>query len=162
MPAHDRVASLPKESTIVNQSNDNGDSDSGGFVFHQIGDVETWCDESDDLQTLNDTGKGDWMKTGFAAVMRLAPSGTPNGVYIIFDFHPENSTADRSPRYDLNHWGFLGKEGRQFSCARIANKISDLDLFYQFQIPEIVEHPVEIVRVVKSAQGSMARVTVAE
>lgn len=45
-----------------------------------------------------------------------------------------------------------------------ANKISALDLFRQFQLAaEIVEqHPVEIVRVVKSAQGSLARVTVAE
>lgn len=47
-------------------------------------------------------------------------------------------------------------------CAKTADKVSDFDLFRLFQLTEVVEHPTEIVRVIKSAVGSMVCATIAD
>ena len=47
----------------------------------------------------------------------------------------------------------------QFSCAKIADKVADLDLFRPFKLTEIVRRPIEIVHVAKSAEADMVRVT---
>lgn len=49
-------------------------------------------------------------------------------------------------------WGYFGKTNMQFSCANIADRISDLDPFSLFELTEMVEHPIELVRVIKSAE----------
>lgn len=55
--AYDRVGGMPDKSTLFNESDD---SDNGSFVFHQIGNVEIWSDEQENLQTLEDAGNGPW------------------------------------------------------------------------------------------------------
>lgn len=107
IPAHDRTV-LPEESKLVNENH--REPDEGGFVFNQIGDLETWCNDNEDLRTLEDAGNRDWMKTHFAAVMRLSPRGEANDVYIVYDFYPDyNLTGDRSRRYPGATWGFFGE-----------------------------------------------------
>ena len=78
-PAYDRVDNMPNKSTRLNESND---SDNGGFVFHQIGNVEIWCDEQENLRTLEDAGNGPWFTTTYAAVVKVNNSGASEGIYI--------------------------------------------------------------------------------
>lgn len=159
-PAYDRVDNMPNKSTRLNESDD---SDNGGFVFHQIGNLEIWCDGQENLRTLEDAGNGPWFTTTYAAVVKVNHSGASEGIYIIFDFYePDEATQNRLPRYNGSHWGYLGDTTMQFSVAKIADKISELDLFRPFHLTEIIPHPVEIVRVGTSPQGSMVRVTIAE
>lgn len=50
----------PTRARLLNESDD---SDNDGFVFHQTGNAEIWCDEQENLQTLEDAGKGcNWYK----------------------------------------------------------------------------------------------------
>ena len=160
IPTHNRANDRPEKSRRINVSDDSDDS---GFIFHQIGNVEIWCDEQGNLQTLKDAGEGPWFTDSYAAVMRINKSGASNGVYVMFDFYePDDVNGNRFPKRNDPSWGHLGDGTTQFSCARIADKISDLDLFRPFHLTEIITHPVEIVRVINSAQGSMIRATIAE
>lgn len=94
-PAYDRVDNMPNKSTRLNESDD---SDNGGFVFHQIGNVEIWCDEQENLRTLEDAGNGPWFTTTYAAVVKVNNSGASEGIYIIFDFYePDEATQNRLP-----------------------------------------------------------------
>lgn len=134
----------------------------GRVVFHQIGNVEAWSGEQEGLQTLKDAGEGPWFTKGYAAVMRVNRSGASEGVYIMFDFYqPDDATGNRYPKYNGPLWGYLGGDKTvQFSCARIADKISDLDLFRPFHLTKIVTHPVKIVCTIVSPQGFMIHGTV--
>ena len=59
-PAHDRMDNVPDKSALLNEFDD---SDNVGFVFHRTGNVEIWCDEQENLQTLEGAGKGrNWYK----------------------------------------------------------------------------------------------------
>ena len=58
-------------------------------------------------------------------------------------------------------WGYLGEGTKQFSCARIADCLSDLSLFKPLVFHEVVDRPVETVRTVMTSQGTMIRATVA-
>lgn len=71
-------------------------------------------------------------------------------------------TGERSCRSTETYWGCFGETGRKFLCAKTADKVSDFDLFRLFQLTEVVEHPTEIVRVIKSAVGSMVCATIAD
>lgn len=157
---HDRTNDRPEKSMCINVF---GDSDDGGFIFHQIGDVQIWCAKQGKLQTLKDVGEGPWFTASYAAVVRINKNGASDGVYIMFDFYePDGATGDRLPKLNDPSWGYLGKGKTQFSCARIADKIPDLDLFHPLHLTEVITHPVEIVRVVSTAQRSMIRATITE
>lgn len=105
--------------------------------------MEAWSGEQEGLQTLKDAGEGPWFTKSYAAVMRANRSGASEGVYIMFDFYqPDDATGNRYPKYNGPLWGYLGGDKTvQFSCARIADKISDLDLFRPFHLTNIVTHP---------------------
>lgn len=46
--------------------------------------------------------------------------------------------------------------------AKIADKIEDLRIGRIFELREVVDYPVEIVRAVKTEQGTIVRITVTE
>lgn len=57
-PSYPRVVDMSYKGTLVNESDD---SNNGGFIFHQIGEVEVWCGENKNIQTLHEEGEGPWM-----------------------------------------------------------------------------------------------------
>lgn len=69
--------------------------------------------------------------------------------------------GDRPLKYPGNIWGYFGELENKFSCARIADKTSDLDPFRPFMLTEVVAHPIEIVHAIESATGNMLRATIA-
>lgn len=165
-PAHPRTADLPEQSTALNDSDNPGEV---GFVFFQLGRVEVLYDGEDgEVHSLQDALEGDWMDTRFCAVMRITEGGTADGVYLLYDFYAPNCGESRFPNKDGQYpkedgqfWGYLGEGTKQFSCARIADRLSDLSLFKPLVFHEVVDHPVEIVRAVMASQGTMVRATVA-
>ena len=160
-PVGRREANLSEEST---QSNNSDDSDVGGFVFHQIGTLEYWGDEPENFQNMEDAARGPWLETGFCVAMRFTRSGGANGLYIIYDFYPEaqDGTSRRvDRRYEHIIWGYLPSGKRQFSIAKIADKITDLRFGRTFDLTEVVEHPVELVRCLKTQQQTVIRATIA-
>lgn len=93
--------------------------------------------------------------------MRLTRTGAPNGIYIIYDFYPKDPNGSRPCRCNGGYWGYFDGSGNQFSCAMVADQVSDFHLFRSVYFTEIVRHPIEIVRVVRSPQGSLIRATTA-
>jgi hypothetical protein len=96
--------------------------------------------------------------------MRFTRSGGANGLYIIYDFYPEaqDGTSRRvDQRVEHMVWGYLPGGGRQFSIAKIADEIADLRFGRTFELTEVVEHPVELVRCLKTQQETVIRATIA-
>ncbi|KAI9765294.1 MAG: hypothetical protein M1840_007493 [Geoglossum simile] len=157
-PPKSRKPHFPAESTISNESDDPGYA---GFVFHQIGDLEFWGGGPADLRNLRDYGP--WHSTHFQAVMRFGRNGVANGVYVIYDFYPEHVYLEERQKIDHDEWGYLPDDFTdcQISCAKIADKITDLGPDYTFDFAEALDYPVELVRAVKTSAGAIMRVTVA-
>ena len=59
-------------------------------------------------------------------------------------------------------WGYLPGGGRQFSIAKIADGITDLRFGRTFELTEVVEHLVELVRCLRTQQQTVIRATIAE
>ncbi|KAI9761715.1 MAG: hypothetical protein M1840_001719 [Geoglossum simile] len=147
-------ANFSEEST---KSNRPDDPDHAGFVFHQIGNLEFWGDNPDNLRSYADAAKGPWFPTHFYAVMRFGRNGAANGVYVIFDFYPENELIEH------DNWGYLPGDvtNEQVTFAKIADKITDLRFGRTFDFAEALDYPVELVRAVKTPENAIIRVTVA-
>jgi hypothetical protein len=108
--------------------------------------------------------QGPWLPAEFCVVMRFTRSGGANGLYIIYDFYPEaqDGTSRRvDQRVEHMVWGYLPGGGRQFSIAKIADEIADLRFGRTFELTEVVEHPVELVRCLKTQQETVIRATIA-
>ena len=89
-------------------------------------------------------------------------------LYLLYDFYTPNYGQSRFPNREGQHpkedgqfWGYPGEGTKQFSCARIADCLSDLSFFKPLVFHEVVDRPVEIVRAVMTSQGTMIRATVA-
>jgi hypothetical protein len=160
IPFQSRRANFSEEST---RSNESDDSDHAGFVFHQIGNLEFWGDNPDDLRSDEDAANGTWFSTQFHAVMRFGRNGAANGVYVIYDFYPEDEYLEERRKIDHDNWGFLPSDvtDDQVTFAKIADKITDLRFGHTFDFAEALDYPVELVRAVKTPEGAIIRVTVA-
>lgn len=154
-----KESDFPERST---KSNDTDDPDIGGFVFHQIGVIERWGDEPENLTSYDDAAKGPWMPTGFFAVVRFGRSGYGNGIYIIQDFYPRDVNGKRETRIRGDHWGYLaGPDATaRFSMVKIANTITELKFGRVLNFEEFHKDPVELVRAVKIAGDKVSRVIV--
>jgi hypothetical protein len=156
-PVHRRKANLSEESTVSNESDDPG---IGGFVFHQLGILEVWCDEPEKLQNYDDADDGPWQPAEFCVVNRFGTNGVPDGIYIVCDFYPEDDiTGERYPKSE-EFWGYLGD--RQLSVAKIADRITDLGFNKTLRLTEVVDYPVEVVRTIMTSRGTIIRATIAE
>ncbi|KAI9868509.1 MAG: hypothetical protein M1813_005953 [Trichoglossum hirsutum] len=161
IPSRSRKANFSEEST---RSNESDDSDYAGFVFHQIGNLEIWGDNPRDLGDYEDAANGTWFPTQFHAVMRFGRNGAAaNGVYVIYDFYPEDEYLQERRKIDHDNWGFLPSDvtNDQVTFAKIADKITDLRFGHTFDFAEALDYPVELVRAVKTPEGAIIRVTVA-
>ncbi|KAI9764144.1 MAG: hypothetical protein M1839_006043 [Geoglossum umbratile] len=160
IPSRSRKANFSEQST---RSNESDDSDYAGFVFHQIGNLEFWGDNPDDLRSYEDAANGKWFPTHFHAVIRFGRNGAANGVYVIYDFYPENEYLEERQKIDHDNWGYLPSDvtDDQITFAKIADKITDLRFGRTFDFAEALDYPVELVRAVKTPENAIIRVTVA-
>jgi hypothetical protein len=92
--------------------------------------------------------------------MRFGRTGAANGVYIIYDFYPKEDNPEREMRIEDEYSGYLSGDQR-FFLAKIADDINELNFRYTFDLREMVDHPVQLVRAVKTADGSIIRATTA-
>ncbi|KAI9767865.1 MAG: hypothetical protein M1840_005358 [Geoglossum simile] len=97
IPVRSRKANLSEMST---KSNESDDSEIAGFVFHQIGTLEYWGDMVENFHSLDDIARGPWLPTGFRVVVRFGRNGAANGIYIIYDFYPEDEWGERDVKLD--------------------------------------------------------------
>jgi hypothetical protein len=161
IPLRSRKANLSERST---KSNESDDLEIAGFVFHQIGTLQYRGDEVENFQSLEDAARGPWLATGFGVVVRFGRSGAANGIYIIYDFYPEDEWGERNLKLDDDeYWGRLPKDRthQQFSMAKIADTITELRFGRMFTLTEVLDYPVEIVRAVKTPEDAIIRVTIA-
>ncbi|KAI9776167.1 MAG: hypothetical protein M1839_000583 [Geoglossum umbratile] len=158
IPVRSRQANFSEEST---KSNESDDLETGGFVFHQIGNLEQWGDEPENLTSYEDAANGTWLPTDFHVVVRFGRSGAANGIYIIHDFYPVDERGSRDRKIVTDWWGCLPGGGPRFSIAKIAKEITDLGFGRTFDLTEALDYPVELVRAVRTPEDATIRVTVA-
>ncbi|KAI9761453.1 MAG: hypothetical protein M1840_001797 [Geoglossum simile] len=160
IPSRSRKANLSEMST---RSNESDDSDYAGFVFHQIGNLEYWGSDPKSLKTYDDAANGSWFPTRFHAVMRFGRNGAANGVFVIYDFYPEDEYLEERRKVNDPHWGYLPSDvsDKPISIAKIAGKITDLRFGRTFDFMGPLDYPVELVRATKTPEDTVIRVTVA-
>ena len=158
-PPGSRQAKLPDESTRCNESDD---SDLGGFVFHQIGILQTWGDEPEAMRNTQDAAEREWLNTDFCVVMRFGRNGIANGLYLIFDFYSPDENGCRDWKASDNNWGWMLDWNEQICMAKLADDIHELSFGRMLNLTERLDYPVEIVRAVKTAENTIMRATIAE
>ncbi|KAI9762591.1 MAG: hypothetical protein M1840_001217 [Geoglossum simile] len=137
IPFRSRQANFSEKST---KSNESDDLETGGFVFHQIRNLEYWGDEPENLTSYEDAANGTWLLTDFHVAMKEVP------------------VIKRS----LLIGGVACQEAApQFSIAKIANKITDLRFGRTFDLMEALDYLMELVRAVKTPEDAAIRITVA-
>ena len=99
--------------------------------------------------------------------MRFGRTGAANGVYIIYVFYPQYDGGDeRELKITDDDWGYLpdpkSEMELQFSIAKISDSINELGSENKLKLSEVVQHPVEIVRAVKTPMNTVTCATVAE
>lgn len=141
--------------------------DSHGFhILHQIGSVMFYSGESSEGKGTTE-GQGDrkWLETGFALVSDVT-SGKAGAVYLVYNFYPYIPNLDGCSHIDNDYeWGFLPGEEEdeeQFSCAKIADSLDDLNEEYQFQWGKRYQYEVELVPAVQNPDGTLDRQIVDE
>ena len=141
-------------------SNESDDALTGGFTCIQLGQVECFygADALDPVQC------DCWEYTGFCAVISFTSSGRASGIYFIYDFYQVDKCAgmntDRKERnFDKQLWGLLPNSQVQFSCAKVAEEkdITNLTQDFQFQLSEVSNHEVGLVRAVLTSQNTIIR-----
>lgn len=164
-PMHLESRRKRRLSQMSSDLNADVDCKDGGFVFHQLGPLEYWSGNNDlkVLQNPNLAKEGMWMPTRFYVVIRFSSDGTPGGIYIVYDFYPEDGGGNRDRKIEHDEWGYLhGLEFEDpFSIAKIADDIKELSFDRRLNLTELRDYPVEIVEAVWTSHGTVVRVTVA-
>ncbi|KAK2766695.1 hypothetical protein FQN54_006008 [Arachnomyces sp. PD_36] len=154
---------LPPKSTDLNEFDD---WQGGGFVFYHLGYLETWSGPEESWLQGRSRPAREWDSDNWNVVIRLSSDGTPGGIYVIYDMYPPDDLIDErgDAKIEGDHWGFFPNAAEylhpQFSMAKVADDIRQLGFDYKLNLTEVVEHPVEIVRAVKTLRGTIVRTTV--
>jgi hypothetical protein len=103
------------------------------------------------------------LPTGFRVVVRFGRNGAANGIYLIYDFYPEDECGERGLKVTGDYWGRLPEDrsNQQFSMAKLADTIMELRFGHTFTLTEVLDYPVELVRAVKTPEDAIIRVTIA-
>ncbi|KAL8839279.1 MAG: hypothetical protein Q9170_001796 [Blastenia crenularia] len=148
------------------ESNDSAESDdydpNNFHIMYQIGALRAYMGKAtSDKDKIAD--KKSWRDTGFALVTDVT-TGTARGVWIVYNFYPKDADGDRYHLDDDDEWGWLpGYEGiddRQFSVAKIADRLSQLGSGFNFGLSNQIPHEPELVRVVKDFYGRLQKQSV--
>ncbi|KAL7926894.1 hypothetical protein ACQKWADRAFT_326950 [Trichoderma austrokoningii] len=140
---------LPLNRRALDLSEESTKPEAPGFIFHELGTLQcpTNFKDSDDYD-------GDWEETGFSVVARLSASGHIDGVYIIYNMNPRDAFTWKREKVTHSKWGILpSSPGEQFSCARIGKAMGDFGFMNKLAWNDQIQHPVELVRVVKAPMG---------
>lgn len=156
-PPCKRESTRSKRST---KSTESGDTDGQGFVFYQIGELEIRYTDDSHIEN-EDYDDAYWLQTGFHVVIRFGKTGDENGVYIVYDFHPEDDDGIRK-RTTSETWGDLGRHEGHIALASIAVCFRQLSAKYEFNMTEVIPWPVELVRAKINQLGFIQRTTVSE
>ena len=140
-------------------------SDSHEFrILHQIGGIMFYDGDFSKVNAEADTSCK-WLDTYFALASDVT-SGKPGAVYLIYDFFPFIPNLDECKHIDNDYeWGFLPKDSEnddQFSCAKIADSLNDLNEDYEFQWGKRYNYEVELIPAVQSPDGTLDRQVVDE
>ena len=114
------------------------------------------------MRKAEDAAEGEWLNTDFCVVMRFGRNGVANGLYLIFDFYSPDENGYRDWKVSENNWGWMLDWNKQFCMAKLADDIHELSFGRMLNLTERLEHPVEIVRAVKTAGNTIMRATIAE
>ncbi|KAL7899013.1 hypothetical protein HDV63DRAFT_379171 [Trichoderma sp. SZMC 28014] len=166
-PRNRRALNLSEQST---QSAESDDADAPGFVFHELGELQSLlCDTFDELPRTLEEGDHPiigtcWERTGFSVVARLGNSGRMDGIYVIYNMNPWNEDIGSRRQVKEDNWGIPPSSPEeqqvQFSCAKIGNALRDFGFGKRLRWTEQIQHPVELVWAVRSSTGSAMRITV--
>ena len=170
-PTNRRKRRRPGLSSVSNDLSESRDYERGPFhVFHQMGHLMYYTGDftGDGTERAISNSEG-WDDTGFAVVVDVT-TGSPRGVWIIYDFWPENNSieGDRYHLDDDESWGWLPNQeiaqrderARQISGARIAFHIRDLGPTYEIRLLNPLDYEPELVPVVLSDEGTLLRQTI--
>ncbi|KAL2132873.1 hypothetical protein VTI74DRAFT_3219 [Chaetomium olivicolor] len=123
--------------------------------FHGAGRHE-WPDDEDDLCL-------EWKPAGFNLVAKLTEAGSVDGIFVVYNMFPQDEDGKRIPVTHEN-WSIprtpVGKQGQQVACAKIANRLADCGKEYGVVWTDKIEHPVELVRVVRTGSARLLHATV--
>lgn len=152
---------LPEMSCEPNESDWKG----GGFVFHQLGELQHWVGKLEDMHN-SDPDDRRWYPSKFFVAVRFNSNGISEGIYIFYNFYPtffDGEQAETKIIGDL--WGYLpcpDYEGeKRFTMAKIADNIKELGFERKLNLSEVYEYPVEIVQAMRTPAGTIVRTTVA-
>jgi hypothetical protein len=141
-----------------NASANSDDAHTSGFAFFQLGHMQYF---PGNIQSKSDLVSNKWKDTGFAVGIQLGRAGTPEDVWVFFNFHPQDEEDGERSLYQDDNGGYLpGHNSKPFACARIASGINSLKQGISFTLTEIHDTACEIVRVVRRADGNPLRHTV--
>ncbi|KAL6898415.1 hypothetical protein GGI43DRAFT_409082 [Trichoderma evansii] len=162
LPLHRRALNLSEQST---HSAESGDAEAPGFISHELGQLECLeCETAEKLPTTFEEGDDcdeDWEQTSFSIIARLSDFSHINGVYIIYNMNPRIEYSSQREQITHSQWGIPpSSPSEQFSCARIGNTLQDFGFRNKLAWKDQIQHPVELVWVVKSPMGGVRRVTV--
>lgn len=162
LPLSRRALNLSEQSTQLAELDD---AEAPGFVFHELGTLQYLeCETAEEMpKTLEegDDREGDWEETGFSVVARLSNSGHIDGVYSIYNMNPRLEFSSKREKITHSKWGIPpSSPEQQFSCARIGKNMGGFGFHNEMTWEEQIQHPVELVWVVKSPMGGVRRVTV--
>ncbi|MCJ1247775.1 hypothetical protein MMC30_004990 [Trapelia coarctata] len=135
-------------------------------ILHQIGGVMCYDGDFSKVKAAPGATSGrKWLETGFALASDVT-SGKPGAVYLIYDFFPFIPSLEKCKHIDNDYeWGFLPKDEEnedQFSCAKIADSLDDLNGDYEFQWGKRYSYEVELVPAVQNPDGTLDRQLVEE
>lgn len=132
-------------------------------VFHQIGALVYYKGDFEADPEGDKRDEDNWEDIGFTVVSNVT-SGRAAGVWLVFNFHPFDDEGERYHIDDDSYWGWLPNhedgEDNQFSSAKIANSVHDLQARYELKFQHKIAHEPEYVRAVKSGLGQLLRHTV--
>jgi hypothetical protein len=127
-----------------------------GFPFFQLGHLEYFPRDPKHL-SQNDLFSEEWEDAGFGVGIRLSSTGGHEGVYIFFNFQPQNDEDERW-QWSGNGWGYLPvNKDQQIACARIADSVDELQHGKRFGLSEVYSMVPKYVRVIRSMDDRLRK-----
>ena len=90
--------------------------------------------------------------------LRLSKIGVYEGVYIFFNFHPQDDDDGERYKWSGDDWGYLpNNDDQQVAVARIADSIDELQHGKAFRLDEVSGGVPEFVRVVRGEDSELRK-----
>ncbi|KAL8925505.1 MAG: hypothetical protein Q9208_003396 [Pyrenodesmia sp. 3 TL-2023] len=131
-------------------------------IMFQVGALRVYQGKCTDVKDMIED-EDHWWDTGFNLVLDIT-TGRARGVWIVYNFWPQNDEGDHFRIEDEDHWGLLRghdrEEDDQVSVAKIADDLAELGPDFEFELRHRLGHEPELVDVVRNEAGDLVRQTV--